>query len=99
MSVIFTILPVAMLLTEHGPTLCCSVEVLSFEAAGQAMDSFCLILAVCFGEKEQDTNTVDDESLIQQKHMSLVNVCLCTDGGFCLELTICFLACLNRLGS
>ena len=38
------------------------------------MDSFCLSLVVCFGEKEQDTYTVDDESLIQQKHMSLVNV-------------------------
>ena len=68
-------LPVAMLLlTEPGPTLCCSVEMLSFEVAGQAMHSFCLSLAVCFGEKEQDTYTVDDESLIQQKHMSLVNV-------------------------
>ena len=63
-----------LLLTELGPTLCCSVEVLSFEVAGQAMHSFCLSLAVCFGEKEQDTYTVDDASLIQQKHMSLVNV-------------------------
>ena len=51
-------------------------EVLSFEVTGQAMYSFCLSLVVCFGEKEQDTYTVDDESLIQQqKHMSLVNVC------------------------
>ena len=80
MSVIFTILsvsclPVAMLLlTELRPTICCSVEVLSFEVAGQAMYSFCLSLVVCFGEKEQDTYTVDDESLIQKKHMSLVNV-------------------------
>ena len=72
MSVIFTILsvsclPIAMLLlTELGPALCCSVEVLSFEEAGQAMHLFCLSLAVCFGEKEQDTHTVVDESLIQQ---------------------------------
>ena len=60
-----------LLLTELGPKLCCSVEVLSYEVAEQAMYSFCLSLAVCFGEKEQDTHTVVDESLIQQKMCQL----------------------------
>ena len=41
---------------------------------GQAISSFCLLLAVMFGENEQDTHNVVYESLIQQKHMSLVNM-------------------------